>query len=163
MEFLQAGVSPARAARTIGQNWRVAVEYLTWAAWPKGFLKSDDGTDADTDFVLCVSPETMRDLTIGGEKQADYSDAFRFTTLGQLGEWLPAEEFQPPVGAPYRWIIIVLQPLMRGFRDAATRHTDVDPTLLVVGLRSEILMRPTPLRDAQELLDVADRINRGRP
>lgn len=112
-EFMQAGITPTRIVELISKNWTSARQNFLISVMPKGtFVSSATKDEIDPDLALCLSPESLRELTTYGEEQFDYYEAFQFHAAKSLYEMFNDDEFSPLLGTYWRWIIILMRPMM---------------------------------------------------
>jgi hypothetical protein len=117
-QFMQAGMAPTRIVDLINRNWGETVLHLLLAASPAGTFQDENGRITDPDIALCVSPESLRELSTVGEKKSDYFEAFYFQETPRLAELFNDPDFHPGTGVYYRWIIFLLRPLLSHFAEA---------------------------------------------
>lgn len=122
IQFMQAGMTPQRIVHLVTKNWNETRTYLLFACAPEP-LVSADGDKLSNELVLCVSPESLRDITTDGESDQDYYEAFNFVEAEKLGDFFKQQDVAPLVGEPYRWHVILLRPLI---------------AIVVLGLESEL-------------------------
>jgi len=111
IQFMQAGVTPQRTVHLVTKNWSETRTYLLFASAPKE-LVAEDGRTLSNELVLCVSPESLRDITTEGESDYDYYEAFNFVEADKLADFFKEMDAAPLLGEPYRWIVILLRPLI---------------------------------------------------
>ncbi|QZP08186.1 hypothetical protein [Caenibius sp. WL] len=111
IQFMQAGVTPQHTVSLITKNWSETRTYFLFAAAP-GPLKAENGAVLSNELALCVSPEALRELTTDGESEVDHFEAFNFIEVDKLPEFLKDNPEQPVLGDFYRWIVILLRPLV---------------------------------------------------
>ncbi|MBB6190561.1 hypothetical protein FHS51_000774 [Sphingobium wenxiniae] len=137
IEFMQAGVSPQRTVDLISKNWLETRIYMLFAAAP-GELKSDDGRVLSNELALCVSPESLRDLSTDGESEIDYYEAFEFVEVSKLPAFFGQDAINPTIGVFYRWIVILLRPLVAILFLRMEEHLNIDAEKAFSELQSNV-------------------------
>lgn len=112
VEFMQAGVSPRQTVAMITTNWERALVQLFIAATPAGFISDAENKPLLPDIALCTSPESLRDLSKEGDDRSKPGD-FYFIPYDKLTEFFTDDDFFPGTGTHYRWVVILLAPLIR--------------------------------------------------
>lgn len=154
MEFMQAGVTPARIVELVTKNWLDARSHMLLAVLPHGtYVHSKTREPVDPDMALCVSPEALRELTKLGEGEFDYFEAFHFQEVKALAELFNDEEFHPLLGTYWRWIIILIRPLMFVFLGKLHQVAEIEIVDAVEHLREIIEQYNKSLDEASRFLD----------
>lgn len=163
IEFMQAGITPSRIVELVNKNWTAARQNFLLSVMPKGtFVSGSDKEEVDPNIALCLSPESLRELTTHGEADHDYYEAFHFRSANSLFELFNDEDFHPLIGTYWRWVIILLRPMMFMLLSRLEAVTGVDTVQAVRELYDIIIEYEKKMAQIELSIDAEGETN-GNP